>query len=376
MPSCHDYSLTPDPLLDSRLKAIVERAAREAGASYASLLLRTDGISELRNAAWCGLKEAPKGSAAIAHYVLSKAVPLCLREEADARAVAGLRLDKDALPLICAPVMSNGTSWGVLIVGYPHVADGEFCGKLPLLEALAELAGAFWENATLQAGLRHKEEQVSDLIRDTLKAQETERERICLDVHDGVGQTLASVFQYLQTIESTTTEGTPGRQLLLKARSLVKQAIRESRDIINSLQPATLKDLGLVATLRQELRQLEQEMGWQVEFKTDATRLPAYVEAGLYRIIHEAITNAKKHARTTRLWVTITSSVDRLNIVIKDWGVGFRHNPEDMLKRGGTGLLSMRKRAELLQGTCNVEAKAGQGTTVSVEIPLPKLAGG
>ena len=299
---------------------------------------------------------------------------MCLRKEADAKAIAGLRLYKGALPLICAPVVSDGVSWGVLIICYPQVANEEFCGKLPLLEGLAALAGAFLENAALQAGLRQKEKQVCNLIRDTLQAQETEREHICLEVHDGVGQTLASAFQYLQTMESATPDDTPARQLLIKARALVKQAIQESREVINSLQPATLRDLGLVATLRQELQQLKRETGWQVEFKADATRLPTYVETGLYRIIHEAITNAKKHARTNRLCVTMTSSVDRLNIMIKDWGIGFSGNPEDMLRRGGTGMLSMRKRAELLQGTCNVEAKPGQGTTVWVEIPLPKLA--
>ena len=60
--------------------------------------------------------------------------------------------------------------------------------------------------------------------------------------------------------------------------------------------------------------------------------------------------------------------------MIKDWGIGFSSKPEDVLRGGGTGMLSMHKRAELLQGTCNVEAKPGQGTTVRVEIPLPKLA--
>ena len=374
LPHSLDCGLAPDRLLDSRLNVLVERAAKESGAHHASLLIRKQGTSELCNVACYGSKETPNGDDAIARYVLSKAGSLCLQDDTDIKAIAGLRLDKDALPIICAPVVSDGVSWGVLIVGYPCVAGVEFCDKLTLLEGMAALAGAFLENAALQAGLRQKEEQVCNLIRDTLQAQETEREHVCLEVHDGVGQTLASAFQYLQTMETAAPDDSSTRQLLIKARALVKQAIQESREVINSLQPATLRDLGLVATLRQELQQLKRETGWQVEFKADATRLPTYVETGLYRIIHEAITNAKKHARTNRLCVTITSSIDRLNIVIKDWGIGFSGNPEDMLRMGGTGMLSMRKRAELLQGTFNVEAKLGHGTTVWVEIPLPKLA--
>jgi len=217
--------------------------------------------------------------------------------------------------------------------------------------------------------LKRAEEQVRDLIRATLDAQEAERERICLEVHDGVTQTLASAFQYLQTLQTASLEATHARQVLLRASTLVKQAIQETREVINSLQPATLRDLGLVATLRQEIRQIEQENRWKIDFKADAIRLPQDVETGLYRIIHEAITNARKHAETKRLCVSITSADDQVRVEVRDWGVGFKYKSEDISRRRHTGLLSMRKRAELLQGTCNIKSTPGHGTVVSVEIP-------
>lgn len=226
------------------------------------------------------------------------------------------------------------------------------------------------EIATLRRELSIKEEQVRNLIRDTIDAQEAERERICLEVHDGVTQTLASAFQYLQTLETTLLEGTPARQLLLRGSALIKQAIQESREVINSLQPATLRDLGLVATLRQEMRQLEQETGWKVDFKADAIRLPRDVETGLYRIIHEAITNARKHAETKRLRVTITSVDDQVKVEVRDWGVGFDYNPQDVSGKQSTGLLSMCRRAEILQGACDIQSTRGKGTVISVEIPF------
>ena len=236
----------------------------------------------------------------------------------------------------------------------------------------SKLTGVPSEIASLRRELATKEEQVRNLIRDTLDAQEAERERICLEVHDGVTQTLASVFQYLQTLETTSLEGTPAQQLLLRASALVKQAIQESREVINSLQPATLRDLGLVATLRQEMRQLEQETGWKVDFKADAIRLPRDVETGLYRIIHEAITNARKYADTKHVSVRISSVDDRVEVEVRDWGVGFNYNPQDMSRRRGTGLLSMRKRAELLQGACDIQSTPGEGTTIRIEIPFSR----
>jgi len=217
--------------------------------------------------------------------------------------------------------------------------------------------------------IKQAEEQMRGLIRDTLNAQEAERERICLEVHDGVAQTLASAFQYLQTLESASLDGSNAKQLLLRASALVRQAIQESREVINSLQPATLRDLGLVATLRQEMRQLEQEMRWRVDFKADVIRLPNDVETGLYRIMREAITNVRKHAETKRLGIRITSTNDQVKVEVRDWGIGFNYDPQAIGRRKGTGLISMRKRAELLQGTCDIESTPGQGTTVSVEIP-------
>ena len=230
--------------------------------------------------------------------------------------------------------------------------------------------GGRLEIESLQRELREKEAQVRELIRDTLDAQEAERERICLEVHDGVTQTLASVFQYLQALETGSLDGTHARQLLLRAGALVKQAIQESREVINSLQPATLRDLGLVATLRQEIRQMEQETRWKIDFKADAIRLPRDVETGLYRIIHEAITNTRKYADTKRLGIRISSRDDKVKVEVRDWGVGFDYNPQDVSRRQSTGLLSMRKRAELLQGICNIQSTTGQGTVVSVEIPF------
>ena len=239
----------------------------------------------------------------------------------------------------------------------------------------SRLSGVPSEIATLQRELSIKEEQVRNLIRDTLEAQEAERERICLEVHDGVTQTLASVFQYLQALETVSLESNHARQLLLRTSTLVKQAIQESREVINSLQPATLRDLGLMATLRQDIRQMEQETRWKIDFKADAIRPPQDVETGLYRIIHEAITNARKHADTKRLRIRITSTDDKVRVEVRDWGVGFDYNPQDVSRKQSTGLLSMRKRAELLQGICDIQSTAGQGTVVSVEIPFGSQKG-
>lgn len=306
-----------------------------------------------------------------ASWVASTAQPLFIAGPCGAEMPDGHVVDEAALPLACFPVVAGNAVIGALAIGVPlDAGPGSVC-QPPTVDMLSCLVGMTLQNASLEADLSQKEEQMRDLIRGTVDAQEAERERICLEVHDGVAQTLASAFQYLQTAESVSIEDTQERRLLLRASALVKMAIQESREVINSLQPATLSDLGLVRTLQQELRQLEHETRWKVTFDADQVRLPSEVETGLYRIIREAITNVRRHAETTRLHVAIRAVEGRLKIEVKDWGKGFAFNHADLSSKKGTmGLISIHKRAELLQASCAIHSAPGQGTSVRLEMPL------
>src|SRR3989304_4760362 len=100
-----------------------------------------------------------------------------------------------------------------------------------------------------------------------IRAQEQERERIALELHDGVAQTLTSALRYLQTLEAMAPqELAESRRTVGRTRYLVRHALQEVREVIYSLHPAALSRLGLVATLRQELGRLREETGWQVDF--------------------------------------------------------------------------------------------------------------
>jgi len=269
---------------------------------------------------------------------------------------------------VIAPVGRNGTISDMLMVWSPNLSEGD----MPMVTAFANQAVIAVENAKLRRKLRDGEEQRSSLVRTILDAQEAERERICLEVHDGVTQTLASAFQYLQAFNSSPdTQISQARHLTNKAGSLVKQAIQEAREVINSLQPATLSRLGLVSTLRQEMHDLSTETGWKIDFKADSFRLSKDVEIALYRVIHEALTNARKHARTNRVRVKLKQSDKEVVAQIRDFGVGFELKPSWLwASQQGTGLLSMHRRAELTGGICHIESSPGQGTTVTVKVPI------
>ena len=122
------------------------------------------------------------------------------------------------------------------------------------------------------------------------------------------------------------------------------------------------------------MRNLGKETGLRIEFKSDDIRLPKDIETGLYRIIHEAVVNARKHAGCNHLRIRIHDVDGRLKVEVKDWGKGFDQASLDRARRRGTGLFSIHKRAEILKGTCDIHSKPGQGTTVNVEIPMSTIA--
>jgi two-component system sensor histidine kinase NreB len=299
---------------------------------------------------------------------------LALETRQQALQVPGLVIDRgEGLPLICVPIKSNGTVLGALQANVPSFAGEEdVCHKLRTLELAADLVRCILENVRLEQELQERAKDVTRLVKASIDAQEAERERVCLEVHDGVAQTLVSAFQYLQALENTPLYQMPeAKQRITRATGLVRQAIQEAREVINSLTPATLRGLGLVATLRQELRQFQRETGCKVEFEANWPRLAKDTEVTLYRIVHEAVTNVRKHAGSRRMRIELTREADRLVAQVSDWGVGFNLKQHDLAATDhGIGLFSMRKRAELLGGTCDIRSALGKGTAVRIEVPI------
>ena len=210
----------------------------------------------------------------------------------------------------------------------------------------------------------------------TIEIQEAER--IILEIHDGPAQTLTSAFQYLQTVDQIARPYFIQRpeldRLFSRAVGLVRQAVRETREIINGTVPEALEAHGLVVVVRQELKRFEEETGCRVEFYSGAwPTLHGQAELAIYRIIHEAVNNVRNHAQSSRLEIEMNQKGKRLLVRVKDWGIGF---PLDKLEpspfSSSLGLLSMRRRTELLGGIFSISTALGKGTEITVAIPWRK----
>jgi len=375
MSGVKNVDVPTDTCYDS-VKAILDSSQEAVQAKYGAVSLTSTENGSLRSYVSYGSLPSQIADLSVAHWVATRGQPLALENREQALLIPDLVTNKsETLPLICVPIQVNGTTIGALQSNFLFVAGHEeLLRKQYFLKLAADLMGYVIENATLRRKLQEMKGVVRNANNISLEIQERERERIILEVHDGIAQTLASAFQYLQTVESIGNFPEQySRQLFVRALGLIRQAIQETRGIINSITPATLDILGLEPTLRQELKQFERETGCRVNFRvTTWPNLPKHVEFAIYRIIREAITNVRKHAQSPRLKVELSQGQEHLAVRVKDRGIGFIPVEQELPSQNSSrsmGLFSMRRRAEFLGGTFKVNSSLGKGTEIMVDIP-------
>lgn len=200
---------------------------------------------------------------------------------------------------------------------------------------------------------------------------EEERRWIAAEVHDRIAQNLAGIFQQLQTLEPHLADDPEAQRVMLRASSLVREAIRECRDIMKELHPPGLDEFGIVPLIEEELKQFSEDSGCAVQLVGDRrVRRSGAIEVALYRVFHEALTNARRHAHTARKVVVTLGRQDQAIILqIEDDGPGFDVAATQRSQHVG-GLMSMKRRVEAVGGTLEIVSIPIQGTRVTARIPL------
>jgi len=143
-----------------------------------------------------------------------------------------------------------------------------------------------------------------------------------------------------------------------------------------ALRPVILETQGLVVALEQYLKRSEEEAGLVVHLETPdlGDRLNTEIEGVAFSIIEEAVSNARKYAQARNIWVRLGFEDDLFVATVKDDGQGFEVADvvDSYDERGSLGLINMRERAELVEGTWTIESAIGQGTKVTLIVPLPE----
>lgn len=207
-----------------------------------------------------------------------------------------------------------------------------------------------------------------------IMAQEEERKRLSREIHDGPAQMLANVMMRSDLIERLFKEyGTEAALNEIRSlKKMVRDALYEVRRIIYDLRPMALDDLGLSPTLRKYLRTIEdyyQSATITYQFFGEEQRLDSKTEVSLFRLIQEAVQNALKHAEANEIIVKVEMKNNLCTIIVKDDGKGFDVNQK---KEKSFGIMGMRERVELLNGTLSIQSTIGAGTVVTIQVPINK----
>lgn len=261
------------------------------------------------------------------------------------------------------PLHTKDRSLGILNVASPErpqLSDEE----LQLLTAVGHFVGAAADRARLQAQGRR------------LAAVE-ERNRLAREIHDTLAQSLAALALKLEATDALWAEKPArAREQLRRALELTREALAEARHSVEDLRAPSLQQ----RSLQEALAELVRELGADTEIK-GRTDLPsgelgftARLEAGLYRVAQEALSNVRKHARARRVWLKLSRDESSVTLDVRDDGVGF--DPDQLgdpaVDQGHYGLVGMRERARLLGGQLTIASAPGKGTRLTVRVPLER----
>jgi signal transduction histidine kinase len=215
------------------------------------------------------------------------------------------------------------------------------------------------------------EREMRELSQQLVATQEEERRHLSRELHDHVGQVLTALRMELGRIErGRSPQDTRVGLALGEAKQLVDKMFRTVRDLALGLRPSMLDDLGLRAALEWHVRDVSRRSGVDVELTIEGQvdSLPDRYQTCVYRAIQEALTNCVRHAKATTVAVRLTAADRRLDISVKDDGVGF----EPRAHRDGLGLRGIEERVREIGGVLTIGASPGIGTALSMRLPLPE----
>lgn len=353
-------ALTSATQVDDVFEAVLATLQDALGYTSASFMAVDPSGDELvvragRGGAKIGTRVAPGPS--LSWHAMERRTPIVLSGRAGAEYATPYT--KDIPFSIVAPLVVGARTLGVLNLNRDSHPGEE---ALSFVRTLADMTAFAMERFELHEDLQHFTEQL-------LAQEEEQRRRLARDLHDGLAPILVSAHAQLQSSASRDEQ-------VERATQLIRKAIQETREIIVTVRPATLDDLGLAGAIAAEAQDIAEEAGWTLESELDDPGpLSRDAESALYRVTLEALQNVKAHAAAHNVRFSLRRDEKDLEITIADDGHGFQIEQwgEAGVRPGHFGLLGMRERVSFIGGRCEVTSRPGEGTTVRITVPRDRL---
>ena len=282
--------------------------------------------------------------------------------------------DRAALRLLMRRADPSGSKIQVLL----EAGDGSrrpACISIRPLARSGSQSAAFGLVVTDMTEARRTEELLRALAKRVVQAQEAERGRVALELHDNITQLLCAILVRCQTLADTLSpRDGPLKGEAIKLRQTAGEVVRIARN----LRPSILDELGLAAVLRETCEEFTRRTGVFLKLACVhlTERLPAEIELTLYRILQETLKNVEKHARARHMRVCLSRKGAFVELLIQDDGIGFDSAPHPAGRNGrsGLGLLSMRERAAYVGCSYEVKSVLRAGTQTRVRVPLAAVS--
>lgn len=258
------------------------------------------------------------------------------------------------------PLVARGRAIGIVVVHDKLGSEARFSdGDLRLAEIFAARAAVAVDLSQRVA---------RDTVRRVVEAQELERRRLARELHDETGQALTSILLGLKAIRGARNDE-DAAQAEADLRELIVQALQDVRELAVELRPSALDDFGLLPAVERLADTFEERSGirTRVEARIADERLPPEIETVLYRLVQEALTNVVKHAGAESVSIVLARRDGGVSAVIQDDGRGFT---PDEVRDDALGLVGMRERLALLDGTLAIKSTPGAGTALVAYLPL------
>jgi len=225
----------------------------------------------------------------------------------------------------------------------------------------------------IELSLRSSEERLQKLSSQLLNAQETERKRLAMELHDGLGQSLSAIKYSMEELvrdRSFNLDGKTG-EVLSKSINHIRQTIDDARCMAMDLRPSILDDLGIISTINWFCRQYEEtykDVKVEKQISVDEKDIAENRKIVIYRVMQEAMNNIAKHARADTINIILEKIDEFIGLSITDNGIGLSqtHHPGSIK---GMGINSMQERVELTGGSFRIFDNVPNGTIISIRWP-------
>ena len=299
---------------------------------------------------------------------LSSAEPVICESPAHDPELAAYSALHRCVTAVCVPLRAGFENYGVAVFASPD--RGVFTpNNIDVLTAVCNQATIALQNAQLFESLQSEKARIVEIEEDA-------RKKLARDLHDGPTQSVAAIamrVNYARQLLQRAPARVP--EELEKIETLARATTKEIRQMLFTLRPLVLETQGLKAaleTLVQKLHDTDPSLILHLDLDELAEKLDKDRQSMIFYVVEEAVGNARKHAQASDIWIRMHRDDDEYMVEVRDNGHGFDVDKvqSNYDKRGSLGMINMLERAEVLKAKLSIASAIGQGTRVSLRVPL------